>query len=459
MAADKADNKAVDHEAVLTGVIILAALYSNCVEAFNLIHPGPKWVKDEQLELAKLGIVQARLLIWGDIMGITSPPRSVTNRAVPRHPSAAYPDVKEPTFFTARDHRLDEPAFRTQVEDALNAIADRSAGLSREQMMEKFGLKPPKKFINRYQPATDVNRLEGFREKYELLQEVAETYARINTSRQGSIAAQAWQIADTTRFATFIKLTQEKVDLLIQISDVEERVNRAIRVDIRALGWHLTADRTRIAQDISKLRLIQEAHKDEYPVAVRACNEALANIEREKRENAEDMAEKLEPTQPHQHNLPKSNGHLETKSDKHGKRPGLFGIFRSFRKDKHPEFRTRNASVAAQGGSDDAGPERSLSHPGHATDGPEVGDGDDDFTAPLTAVRSKSLGDIQAPYGSIDDELSNRLGRVNTNSTGSDVDGLDTPQLEQMETLKSMISRHDQFHGIARTATKDLRQY
>ena len=121
MGSDKAstehiDNKdGVDHEAALTGAVALANLFSNCVEAFNLILPGHKWEREEQLLLCRLGLQQARLLIWGSVVGVTSPPSSVTDRAVPKHPSAAYPDLKEPTFFGPRDARLDEPHFRPGV--------------------------------------------------------------------------------------------------------------------------------------------------------------------------------------------------------------------------------------------------------------------------------------------------------------------------------------------------------
>src|ERR1700761_6590490 len=168
-AAEQQKKKHAEHEAILTGVVALANLFGTCVEAFGLIHPSHKWEKEEQLLLCRLGIQQARLLIWGDVVGVSSPPSSVTDRAVPKHPSAAYPDLKEPTFFGPRDKRLDEPETRTTIDDALSAISDRSSHTTREEMMEKYGLKPPKRFTSEYQPALDTNRLEGFRERYELL--------------------------------------------------------------------------------------------------------------------------------------------------------------------------------------------------------------------------------------------------------------------------------------------------
>ncbi len=217
------DNAArhADHEAALAGAVALANLFSNCVEAFNLITAGQKWQRDEQLLLCRLGLQQARLLIWGSVVGVSSPPGSVTDRAVPKHPSAAYPDLKEPTFFGHRDERLDDPEIRRQVEDALAAIVDRSAHASREEMMEKYGLKPPKKFENGHQPALDLNRLESFREQYELLQEVAESYAQISARRNASITRTSWVVADLGKFSSFIALTTEKIDFLISLLDVK----------------------------------------------------------------------------------------------------------------------------------------------------------------------------------------------------------------------------------------------
>ena len=470
MAADKATTLQAEnpptspgHEAVLTGVIALANLFSNCVEAFGLIHPSHKWEKDEQLALCRLGIQQARLLIWGDVTGLSSPPKSVTDRAVPKHPSAAYPDLKEPTFFGPRDVSLDETDTRTQVENALSAIVDRSSTATREEMMEKYGLKPPKRFAAEYQPALDTNRLEAFRERYELLKEVAESYARINTRRRNnSITHTSWTIADYAKFGSFIKLTQEKVDYLINMMDVKERVDRAMRMDIKALGWHLSADRARVAMDVSKLRLIKEACVNEYPEYVPATDQALSNIERERKENMADynpyasmMASPL--------NKPASaaksprasisqvpegatNGATSPKKEK---RHSIFGgLFKGRGRKSHDLSGARSQSVSAAStgpsAEDDEGPPRALSETG------PVRSGSDDSMAPLEPIRSKSVGAIlETPAQSLDEQLIKaKLERMNTNAT------VDEP-LDHSEPVNSAISRHDQFQGLGRQGTKD----
>jgi len=455
MATDKASADHVEqhpeHEAALTGALALANLFSNCVEAFGLIHSSQKWEREEQLALSRLGIQQARLLIWGDIVGVSSPPQSVTNHAVPLHPSSAYPDLNEPTFFQARDERLEDPVMRTTIEGALSAIVDRSSYLTREEMMNRYGLKPPKRSTTESQPVLAANRLEAFREKYELLKEVAESYAHINTRRANSIVHTSWTIADQAKFAGFIRLIQEKVDFLINTLEVKERVDRAMRMDIRGMGWHLSADRGRVAADVSKLRLLQEACRDEYAEYVGATQQALDNISKDSRESAASYST-FTPTPATREKppLPKSaHGVQQTTGNNHEKpkRPSVFGgIFKSFRKSSSNIPKVRNHSVAAPGAAGEEETARSKSDAGPvsaADDGPM-----------LQRVRSKSVGNIYEPpvMPGIDEELTrNQLQQLSTNTTVKD-DILDT------DGLNKHISRHDQYHGIGRIATKDQRQ-
>ncbi|KAK5107901.1 hypothetical protein LTR62_000561 [Meristemomyces frigidus] len=455
MATDKAQNEHheghPEHESALTGALALANVFSNCVEAFGLIHPAHKWEKEEQLLLSRLGIQQARLLIWGDVVGVSSPPKTVTDRAVPKHPSAAYPDLTEPTFFGARDVRLDQPEFRTRVENALGAIVDRQAGSSRDEMMERYGLRPPKRFTALREPALDVQRLEGFRERYELLQEVGETFANLGTRRTNSIVASSWTIADNHRFANFIKLTTEKIDEMIKLMGVQENVDRGMRVDIKSLGWHLTSDKQRLASDTSKLRLLKEVCLADYPQYVGACDTALDNINRENREHGVVVpVPAFTPAVPSRssHGLPKSShAHTSGENDKH-KRPGILGMFKAFGKsrDKVPSSKRRNSASVE--------PLRSLSDAGPTTYYPEIHNPADEDGGSLEPVRSKSVGDILDTPGVEEIHLQNRLQQMRT----QDDEVLPKVPLVQTDTVGSVISRHDQYHGIGRVETKDQRQ-
>lgn len=390
-----------EHEAQLTSAVALAGLFSNCVEAFGLIHPAHRWEKEEQLLLTSLGLQQAKLLIWGSSLGISSPPASVTNRAVPKHPALAYPDLKEPTFFDPRDSRLEEPELRTTIETALSTIAERSAGLSREDMMAKFGLKLPKKFVPQHANTLDMTRLESFREKYELLREVAESYAHLNTRRTHSIVRQPWMIADCKKFANFVRATQEKVDYLIDLMGIRERVNLSMKFDIRSFGWHFSEDRTIISQDVSKLSLLKQVCITDHPEYLGAIQQALDNIDKETRENNAAAIERLliatssvaaapAITQGHPHH-------------EHKKRPGLFKMFKSFGKTRSDVSVSRPQSPQQS----EAEPARSKSDAG-----PFV----TESGAELGRTRSKSVGGPpETP--ALAENLIDKLERLATNTS------------------------------------------
>lgn len=501
-----------DYEALLTGVVALAADFSNCVEAFGLIHPMLKWEKGEQRLLTRVGLQQARLLVWGDIVGVSSPPASVTDRAVPKHPSAAYPDLKEPTFFNARDERLEDTQIRTQVEAALSAIVERQSNTSREEMMHQYGLKPPKKFTPQYEHALDVNRLEAFREKHELLKEVAETYAQISTRRASSITRTSWSIADPSKFEGYIKLIQSKIDTLIDLMDVRERLDRGIRMDIKALGWHLSPDRQRIAADTSKLRLLTEVCKEEYPEYIPAIETALANIDRERRESIIDYnpyanagAIQATTTNASTSQAPRrgSIGLVQTADLSNGSSPvatngaakpkhssGLLGGFFKFGKKSSTPAKPsslnppRSQSVSAippksptedltPRALSDAGPGPSgpgLPSPPHTTSDqadplaqpPVNNDGMDDDLGPndLPPARSKSVGEILELQPETEEEkdllLQHKLERMDTNATVEDdiKEGAESNGGEVKFGLVNAPSRHDQFHGLGRQGTK-----
>ncbi len=448
-------------------------------------------------------------------MGISSPPASVTDRAVPKHPSAAYPDLKEPTFFQARDARLEDPAVRVTIEEALSEIVDRSSHTTREEMMEKYGLKPPKKFSLDHQPALDTNRLEGFREHFALLRQVAESYAQISTQRNSSITRTSWAIADLAKFEGFIKLTQSKIDSLITLMDVKEKVDRGMRMDIKALGWHLSADKGRVAQDTSKLRLITEICEKDYPEYLDATRAALGQIERERREQAfvynpyasqalaapvsaePGLAAARRGSAP----LMRAGANGATNGGppkpKHG---SLFGGLFKFGKAKSGvgAGRSQSVSAASTGPMEELDPPRALSDSGPVRYGGEDEDSaplerarsksvgalphmESDHTAPtdeaarrvilpndevaptqgvqpmdeVRTVRSKSVGEILEirPETEEEEAIAQELKRLDNNATVPDEVRRDGGAGDG-ELLSGAISRHDQFHGLGRQGTK-----
>ncbi|KAK1914735.1 hypothetical protein P3342_010724 [Pyrenophora teres f. teres] len=209
---------------ILTDVYSLASQFSTCVEAFNLIHPSKDHDHAQKVALAKLGLQQGRLLIFGDAVGISAPPATIARHMIPSHPGITNPDPHLPVNFGVRDPRLDEEVTNAKIRRALHEIAGRPANTSRDELMNLYGLKSPKSFTRIEYPALDTNRLEGFREKYALLKDLLnQTGARSSLKRNPSMTTSHWTVKDTTRFAQYVKVVRTEVDALIDLMGVKSR--------------------------------------------------------------------------------------------------------------------------------------------------------------------------------------------------------------------------------------------
>jgi hypothetical protein len=272
---------------ILDKVFSLATQFSTCVEAFNLIHPSKDNNHAQKVALAKLGVQQGRLLIFGDAVGISAPPANIARHMIPSHPGVTNPDPHLPVNFGVRDSRLEDDAIHEKVRKALNEIAGRPGHLSRDELMEKYGLKSPKRFNMLEHPALDTNRMEAFREKYGLLQDlVRQSGARANIKRSMSMTTNHWTVKDTTKFDEFVKTVRVEVDALIDLFGVNEQVDRGIRSDIRCMAWHPELTGPVVQQDWEKLRLIREACEVDYPQYIEVADTALEYINEELRETA-----------------------------------------------------------------------------------------------------------------------------------------------------------------------------
>ncbi|CAA9964649.1 hypothetical protein PTNB73_05838 [Pyrenophora teres f. teres] len=272
---------------ILTDVYSLASQFSTCVEAFNLIHPSKDHDHAQKVALAKLGLQQGRLLIFGDAVGISAPPATIARHMIPSHPGITNPDPHLPVNFGVRDPRLDEEVTNAKIRRALHEIAGRPANTSRDELMNLYGLKSPKSFTRIEYPALDTNRLEGFREKYALLKDLLnQTGARSSLKRNPSMTTSHWTVKDTTRFAQYVKVVRTEVDALIDLMGVKEQVDRGIRSDLRSMGWHPDLTGPAVRQDWEKLRLIREACEVDYPEYIEVIDKALQYISEELKENS-----------------------------------------------------------------------------------------------------------------------------------------------------------------------------
>lgn len=271
---------------ILDKVFSLATQFSTCVEAFNLIHPSKESDHAQKVALAKLGVQQGRLLIFGDAVGISAPPATIARHMIPSHPGITNPDPHLPVNFGVRDDRLESDAIHEKVRKALNEIAGRPGHLSRDELMEKYGLKSPKRFNMLEHPALDTNRMEAFREKFGLLQDlVRSSGARANIKRSMSMTTTHWTVKDTTRFDEFVRAVRIEVDGLINLFSVNEQVDRGMRSDIRSMAWHPELSGPVVQQDWEKLRLIREACEIDYPQYLEVADTALQYIKEELQES------------------------------------------------------------------------------------------------------------------------------------------------------------------------------
>ncbi|KAH7132326.1 prion-inhibition and propagation-domain-containing protein [Dendryphion nanum] len=451
---------------ILTNVLSLASQFSVCVEAFNLVHPAKDSDREQKVALAKLGIQQGRLLIFGDAVGISSPPATIAKHMIPSHPGATNPDPHLPVNFGVRDPQLDDPAKNEQVRKALDEIAGRPSHLSRDELMAKYGLKSPKRFTMLEYPALDTNRLEAFREKYALLQDLArQSGTRVATKRGMSMTMQHWTVHNVDKFDAFVDTARTEIDNLITLMGVKEQVDRGMKTDIRAMGWHPDLSGPLVRQDWEKLRLIREACIVDYPEYVDATYTALKYISEElKGSSLSHMRAQLDEQAQRRKSDDSNNASTRKEKDK---RPSWLSHFKlkSWTKSKDGTTsplsadRPRSKSIADPAADDESTPRSmsdSLSPRPAPTSEPE--DGGD-----LAPVRSKSLSalpDEPAPFN-----LDSRLHHVSTASSSGDTQAesggmgeVVENDLAQATTVNSLVDRHDMYKGVGRIETRDIRE-
>ncbi|RMZ74173.1 TPR domain containing [Pyrenophora seminiperda CCB06] len=503
---------------ILTDVYSLASQFSTCVEAFNLIHPSKDHDHAQKVALAKLGLQQGRLLIFGDAVGISAPPATIARHMIPSHPGITNPDPHLPVNFGVRDPRLDDDVTNAKIRRALHEIVGRPKNMSRDELMNVYGLKSPKSFARIEYPALDTNRLEGFREKYALLKDLLnQTGARSSLKRNPSMTTSHWTVKDTTRFAQYVMVVRTEVDALIHLMGVKEQVDRGIRSDLRTMGWHPDLTGPAVRQDWEKLRLIREACEVDYPEYVQVIEKALQYINEELKESslarhradlglsqidtsgagarrksdydirsapAPKPAPASKPTQPD----PKT--HIQLAAERalnpatgKEKRPGWLSAF----KLKSWTKNTKQAPSKEQRSSSVPDVSTDLSHSLSIGEAPNYMS-QESFNN-LETVRSKSLSAIpQAPPASLESRVRkmsldqpDMTGIPPIQENGGEVQsfsdreavremdknalvmvdtansGGDGEVLESTTTVNSHIDRHDMYPSIGRIETKDIR--
>ncbi|KAF2280961.1 uncharacterized protein EI97DRAFT_429052 [Westerdykella ornata] len=474
---------------ILANVCTLAAQFSSCVEVFNLIHPAKPTDHAQRVALAKLGIQQGRLLIWGDAVGISAPPRTIARSMIPSRPAPTNPDPTLPVPFALRNPRLDEPETYQKVRAALNQIAGRPAYLTREELMAKYGLKSPKRFgptLFEY-PALDTNRLESFREKYSLLQDLARQERGRPEGRRGlSMTAQRWVVQDVNKFCDFISTIKTEVDGLVELMGVKEQVDRGMKSDIRAMGWHPDLSKQAIRQDSEKLRLIREACRVDYPEYIEVTETALKNLGEELREAGEQVRSASLPssvysamavaaaedeggvTLEEEEQERRRTTEEKDKEKEREKSPGFLSLFRlpiwSRSPNKLPQRGTRSTpttpgpgSLLADEGSEEDKPRQRFQSEGYLTAVRSLerrvgADEEPEHDDELQSERSKSMSAVSDEFTQLRpvDSLLSQLGDVPTLKEEGGV-----VSLPATNTADKLAKRHDMPKGPGGVETED----
>jgi hypothetical protein len=265
----------LDEQAEFLNVLVLASLFYNTLKSFDNIHSSLNDFKDEKVYLAQLGIEQARLLIWGEQMGIFSLP-----------PSLTYLETEEGrNNMTPRDPRLDDDEVRVNLEGLMNSIIHTIANPNdNDSGLDTTGLRPlPRGGAQALeQPAADLTRMKNFEDSYKHLLQLSSN--KVSVKRPAG-ATQQWVIYDTLRFSNFVKTTKRQVDTLLMALNINDRVETILLGDIRDLGKHAGGSPNSkpsplAVKDMAKLKLLIRACKGRYPALLHEANQTFNNLQR-----------------------------------------------------------------------------------------------------------------------------------------------------------------------------------
>ncbi|KAG9533002.1 hypothetical protein E4T50_06787 [Aureobasidium sp. EXF-12298] len=345
----------LDREAEFLNVLVLASLFYNTLKSFDNIHSSLNDFKDEKVYLAQLGIEQARLLIWGEQMGIFSLP-----------PSLTFLETEEGRQnMTPRDPRLDDDEVRVNLEGLMNSIIHTLSNPNdNDSDLDTTGLRPlPRGGAQALeQPAADLTRMKNFEDSYKHLLELGSN--KVSVKRPSSLAQQQWVIHDTLRFSNFVKSTKRQVDTLLLALNINDKVENILLGDIRDLGKHAggspgSKPSQLAVKDMAKLKLLIRACKGRYPALLNEAQQTFNNLQ--KGVSAEhDMAAKvhklLEPVHPDSAVASATNSGAATPE----KRPGFIRRLSTQTWNKLPGRKTPSSSRPSS-------PERRKSFGGRKT--------------------------------------------------------------------------------------------
>ncbi|KAH7173922.1 prion-inhibition and propagation-domain-containing protein [Fusarium flagelliforme] len=241
-------------------IIGVAGLFSSCVDAFSYFKLAQHANREVEIVLLKLDIEKARLLIWGDYIGI----------------------------FSASHH--DPRLLDGHVGELIKQILFKIESLltDSEQLRTSYGTQtletPPKKAVD----YVSSKSLAAFRTSASRFW--TRNAQKLVAGAQGGKHRSKWAVYERQKFQALINDLSQFVDSLFELTKLSREVqDRVITEDIESI------------LDVSQLRIIEEATEDSYRVysqvaaSVRASTEAGTVDRRTVEEHLRDVAGNVEP--------------------------------------------------------------------------------------------------------------------------------------------------------------------
>ena len=203
-----------------------AALFKTCIDSFEYFKAASELKRDFEVLLVKLDFEQERLLVWGDVIGIGK---------------AGVDNFEENTLHSDLTKRC--------LASIKNLLEDTVA------LKSRYGVRPVSSHDQQFdRSSVSANALKRFRLRFG------------RSSRDHSVLSRTrWAIHDATKFESLVSDLRDLVDgLTRQVPVSQDHLDQKVQDDIASM-----------VDDISSLRLVQEACEDHYPSWQKAASEAI----------------------------------------------------------------------------------------------------------------------------------------------------------------------------------------
>ena len=213
----------MDPVSVALGVV---ALFKTCVDSFEYFKAASELKRDFEVLLVKLDFEQERLLVWGDMIGIGK---------------AGVDNFEENTLHSDLTKRC--------LASIKNLLEDTVA------LKSRYGVRPLSSHDQQFdRSSVSANALKRFRLRFG------------RSSRDhGVLDKTRWAIYDATKFESLVSDLRDLIDgLTRQVPVSQDHLDQKVQDDIASM-----------VDDVSSLRLVQEACEDYYPSWQQAASEAI----------------------------------------------------------------------------------------------------------------------------------------------------------------------------------------